>query len=179
MSRCLELRVPSSASSDPGRSPSHHSDRPGTLIFFEPEAGERLRSRPNPLEPDQTFRICGLRKAGPPRRPRSSQSGSPPGLQQRDHAGRRPRDRSPSPCLTNRHGADLRHHGGRGRGPRSQDNSPRHRGIGGWYQGTATADLTPICPELVSRITGHKSVRHQARQATEECVLVILDQRVE
>ena len=42
---------------------------PTTLMFFDPDTRELLRSRPNPLTPDQSARLRGSRPAGPPPRP--------------------------------------------------------------------------------------------------------------
>lgn len=42
---------------------------PATLMFFDPDTRELLRTRPNPLTPDQVRRLRGLRPAGPPPRP--------------------------------------------------------------------------------------------------------------
>jgi hypothetical protein len=43
---------------------------PKTLLFFDPQTRELLRSRPNPLPPEQALRLRGARPAGPPPRPR-------------------------------------------------------------------------------------------------------------
>jgi transposase InsO family protein len=43
---------------------------PATLLFFDPQTRELLRTRPNPLTPDQMLRLQGARPAGPPPRPR-------------------------------------------------------------------------------------------------------------
>jgi hypothetical protein len=40
-----------------------------TLMFFDPDSRELLRTRPNPLSPDQVRRLRGARPAGPPPRP--------------------------------------------------------------------------------------------------------------
>jgi transposase InsO family protein len=40
-----------------------------TLMFFDPDTRELLRTRPNPLTPDQARRLRGARPAGPPPRP--------------------------------------------------------------------------------------------------------------
>ena len=40
-----------------------------TLMFFDPQTRELLRTRPSPLTPDQVTRIRGARPAGPPPRP--------------------------------------------------------------------------------------------------------------
>ncbi|WP_411267404.1 IS481 family transposase [Actinoplanes sp. KI2] len=37
-----------------------------TLSFFDPETRQLLRTRPNPLTPDEVARLRGLRRAGPP-----------------------------------------------------------------------------------------------------------------
>jgi hypothetical protein len=37
-----------------------------TLSFFDPETRQLLRTRPNPLTPDEVSRLRGLRRAGPP-----------------------------------------------------------------------------------------------------------------
>jgi transposase InsO family protein len=42
-----------------------------TLMFFDPETRELLRTRPNPLTWDQARRLRGARPAGPPPRPSS------------------------------------------------------------------------------------------------------------
>jgi hypothetical protein len=42
---------------------------PETLMFFDPETRELLRTRPNPLTPAQVARLRGNRPAGPPPRP--------------------------------------------------------------------------------------------------------------
>jgi len=42
---------------------------PATLMFFDPATRILLRTRPNPLTPDQTARLRGARPAGPPPRP--------------------------------------------------------------------------------------------------------------
>ena len=42
---------------------------PDTLMFFDLETRELLRTRPNPLAPEQVARLRGLRPAGPPPRP--------------------------------------------------------------------------------------------------------------
>ncbi len=44
---------------------------PTTLLFFDPQTRELLRTRPNPLTADQLLRLQGARPAGPPPRPRS------------------------------------------------------------------------------------------------------------
>jgi hypothetical protein len=41
----------------------------GTLMFFDPETRELLRTRPSPLTWDQARRLRGARPAGPPPRP--------------------------------------------------------------------------------------------------------------
>ena len=40
-----------------------------TLMFFNPDTRELLRTRPNPLTYDQARRLRGARPAGPPPRP--------------------------------------------------------------------------------------------------------------
>jgi transposase InsO family protein len=40
-----------------------------TLLFFDPDTRELLRTRPNPLTPEQVPRLQGARPAGPPPRP--------------------------------------------------------------------------------------------------------------
>jgi transposase InsO family protein len=40
-----------------------------TLMFFDPDTRELLRTRPNPLTPQQVSRLRGARPAGPPPRP--------------------------------------------------------------------------------------------------------------
>jgi transposase InsO family protein len=42
---------------------------PSTLLFFDLDTRELLRTRPNPLTPDQVTRLHGARPAGPPPRP--------------------------------------------------------------------------------------------------------------
>jgi transposase InsO family protein len=37
-----------------------------TLTFFDPETRQLLRTRPNPLTPDEVSKLRGLRRAGPP-----------------------------------------------------------------------------------------------------------------
>ena len=44
---------------------------PQTLMFLDPQTRELLRTRPNPLTPEQTLRLQGARPAGPPPRPRT------------------------------------------------------------------------------------------------------------
>ncbi|SFP00188.1 Transposase InsO and inactivated derivatives [Actinomadura madurae] len=44
---------------------------PATLMFFDPQTRELLRTRPNPFTPDQVQALRGLRRAGPPPRPRT------------------------------------------------------------------------------------------------------------
>jgi transposase InsO family protein len=44
---------------------------PTTLLFFDPDTRELLRTRPNPLTPEQVRRLRGARPAGPPPRPRT------------------------------------------------------------------------------------------------------------
>jgi transposase InsO family protein len=44
---------------------------PQTLLFFDPQTRELLRTRPNPLTPEQVLRLRGARPAGPPPRPRT------------------------------------------------------------------------------------------------------------
>jgi hypothetical protein len=44
---------------------------PTTLLFFDPDSRELLRTRPNPLTPDQVLRLQGARPAGPPPRPQT------------------------------------------------------------------------------------------------------------
>ncbi len=44
---------------------------PATLLFFDPDSRELLRTRPNPLTPEQVLRLQGARPAGPPPRPRT------------------------------------------------------------------------------------------------------------
>lgn len=39
---------------------------PTTLLFFDLESRELLRTRANPLTPEQMLRLRGLRPAGPP-----------------------------------------------------------------------------------------------------------------
>jgi transposase InsO family protein len=43
---------------------------PATLMFFDPDTRELLRTRPNPLSYEQARRLRGARPAGPPPRPR-------------------------------------------------------------------------------------------------------------
>jgi transposase InsO family protein len=43
----------------------------GTLMFLDPTTRELLRTRPNPLTPEQARRLQGARPAGPPPRPRT------------------------------------------------------------------------------------------------------------
>jgi transposase InsO family protein len=45
---------------------------PATLMFFDRDNGELLRTRPNPLTDEQTRRLQGARAAGPPPRPRTA-----------------------------------------------------------------------------------------------------------
>jgi hypothetical protein len=42
-----------------------------TLMFLDPQTRELLRTRPNPLTPEQARRLQGARPAGPPPRPRA------------------------------------------------------------------------------------------------------------
>jgi hypothetical protein len=42
---------------------------PATLTFYDPDTRELLRTRSNPLTPDQIRKLRGLRPAGPPPRP--------------------------------------------------------------------------------------------------------------
>src|SRR4051794_26712274 len=42
-----------------------------TLLFFDPQTRELLRTRPNPLTAEQMLRLQGARPAGPPPRPRT------------------------------------------------------------------------------------------------------------
>jgi Integrase core domain len=42
---------------------------PGALMFYEPATRVLLRTRPNPLTPEQAARLRGARPAGPPPRP--------------------------------------------------------------------------------------------------------------
>jgi transposase InsO family protein len=42
-----------------------------TLLFFDPDTGELLRSRPNPLTAEEIRGLRGARPAGPPPRPRT------------------------------------------------------------------------------------------------------------
>jgi len=42
-----------------------------TLLFFDPDTGELLRSRPNTLTPDEVRGLRGARPAGPPPHPRN------------------------------------------------------------------------------------------------------------
>ncbi len=42
---------------------------PATLMFYDLDTRELLRTRPNPLTPEQVQRLRGLRPAGPPPRP--------------------------------------------------------------------------------------------------------------
>jgi transposase InsO family protein len=44
---------------------------PTTLLSFDPQTREPLRTRPNPLGAEQVLRLRGARPAGPPPRPRS------------------------------------------------------------------------------------------------------------
>jgi len=44
---------------------------PTTLLFFDPQTREPLRTRPNPLSAEQALRLRGARPAGPPPRPRN------------------------------------------------------------------------------------------------------------
>jgi transposase InsO family protein len=44
---------------------------PATLMFFDLQTRELLRTRPNPFTPDQVRALRGLRRAGPPPRPRT------------------------------------------------------------------------------------------------------------
>jgi len=44
---------------------------PATLMFYDPTTRVLLRTRPNPLTPDQAARLRGARPAGPPSRPPS------------------------------------------------------------------------------------------------------------
>lgn len=45
---------------------------PATLMFFDRDSGELLRTRPNPLSSEQIRRLQGARAAGPPPRPRTA-----------------------------------------------------------------------------------------------------------
>ena len=49
---------------------------PATLMFYDLDTRELLRTRPNPLTPTRSQRLRGARPAGPPPRPRPSRSGS-------------------------------------------------------------------------------------------------------
>jgi hypothetical protein len=42
---------------------------PATLMFYDLDSRELLRTRPNPLTPEQVQRLRGVRPAGPPPRP--------------------------------------------------------------------------------------------------------------
>jgi hypothetical protein len=42
---------------------------PAILMFYDPDSRELLRTRPNPLTPEQVQRLRGVRPAGPPPRP--------------------------------------------------------------------------------------------------------------
>ncbi|MEV4672139.1 hypothetical protein AB0K34_10855 [Actinomadura sp. NPDC049382] len=44
---------------------------PATLMFFDLQTRELLRTRPNPFTPEQVRALRGLRRAGPPPRPRT------------------------------------------------------------------------------------------------------------
>lgn len=44
---------------------------PATLMFFDLQTRELLRTRPNPFTPEQVQALRGLRRAGPPPRPRT------------------------------------------------------------------------------------------------------------
>jgi transposase InsO family protein len=46
--------------------------KPATLMFYDPNSRELLRTRPNTLTQDQTRRLQGARAAGPPPRPRTA-----------------------------------------------------------------------------------------------------------
>jgi hypothetical protein len=43
-----------------------------TLMFFDPDTRELLRTRPNPLTPAEVLRLRSARPAGPPPQPRTS-----------------------------------------------------------------------------------------------------------
>jgi hypothetical protein len=42
---------------------------PAALMFHDLDSCELLRTRTNPLQPEEVRRLCGLRPAGPPPRP--------------------------------------------------------------------------------------------------------------
>jgi hypothetical protein len=48
---------------------------PATLMFYDLDARELLRTRTNPLTPDEVKRLRGVRPAGPPPRPSAERSG--------------------------------------------------------------------------------------------------------
>ena len=95
-----------------------------TLMFFDPASRELLRTRPNPLTPEQARSLRGVRPAGPRPRP----SAEPVRVQRagqqhrRDH-GRRAEDRPrPHPRRADRHRTGLRRH------PRRRARRRRHPG---------------------------------------------------
>jgi hypothetical protein len=49
---------------------------PATLMFYDLGSRELLRTRANPLTPEQVQRLRGVRPAGPPPRPSAGRSGS-------------------------------------------------------------------------------------------------------
>ncbi|RAO32020.1 hypothetical protein ONO23_03780 [Micromonospora noduli] len=77
---------------------------PTTLAFFDPETRQLLRTRPNPLTPEQIMGFRGARPAGPPPAALDRTGPGPtPRLQQRRGHGRLAESRSrPRPCRQDR-----------------------------------------------------------------------------
>ena len=97
------------ATSSPRRSSAAAGSRirveENTLMFFDPETRELLRTRPSPLTWDQARRLRGARPAGPPPRPSAEPvTAQRRGQQHRRHHGRRAEDRPrPHPRPADRH----------------------------------------------------------------------------
>ncbi len=96
---------------------------PATLMFYDLESRELLRTRKNPLTHDQVNGLKGQRPAGPPPRPSTEPVRVQRRLQRRGDHGRRTKGR-PRPCAQapDRHRAGLRHHAG------DRARRRRHRG---------------------------------------------------
>lgn len=72
--RCEPALAPLNRRSDPARLRGRRVSiriEPATLLFFDPDTRELLRTRPNPLAREQVLRLRGARPAGPPPRPTS------------------------------------------------------------------------------------------------------------
>ena len=124
---------------------------PATLMFYDPATRVLLRTRPNPLTPDQVARLRGARPAGPPPRPsadpvrvqrRVSATGVIMAARQRAAPGTHPR-------RPDRHRPGGRHHPHyRVQRRRNPGHQPHHHPAGAQHQRPAAADCPPLGREF-------------------------------